>query len=98
MTAVFLCNRKLRSYYTKTLRGDAHLAVRYIMPCIPLGRASVRQAHTLFLYQKDPGSAVSDVCILENGFGLCRDGIPIDFGARLVYDRENRSGMGGASQ
>ena len=68
------------------------------MPCIPLGRASVRQAHTLFLYQKDPGSAVSDVCILENGFGLCRDGIPIDFGARLVYDRENRSGMGGASQ
>ena len=50
------------------------------------------------LYQEDPGSAVSDVCILENGFELCRDGIPIDFGARLVYDRENRSGMGGASQ
>ena len=50
------------------------------------------------LYQEDPDSAVSDVCILENGFGLCQDGIPIDFGVRLVYDRENCSGMGGASQ
>ena len=49
----FLCNRKLRSYYTKMLRGDAHLAVRYIMPCIPLGRASVRQAHTLFCNRKN---------------------------------------------
>ncbi len=24
----FLCNRKLRSYYTKTLRGDAHCGVQ----------------------------------------------------------------------
>ena len=38
--SVFLCNRKLRPYYIKTFRGDAYLAVRYIMLCIPHQGAS----------------------------------------------------------
>ena len=37
---LFLCNRKLRPYYIKTFRGDAYLAVRYIMLCIPHQGAS----------------------------------------------------------
>ena len=44
----FLCNRKLRSYYTKTFRGDVQLAVRYIMLCIPLGRKCAASAHFVF--------------------------------------------------
>ena len=46
--SAFLCNRKLRSYYTKTFRGDVQLAVRYIMLCIPLGRKCAASAHFVF--------------------------------------------------
>ncbi len=37
---LFCVNRKLRPYYIKTFRGDAYLAVRYIMLCIPHQGAS----------------------------------------------------------
>ena len=38
-------------YRTKSPAGqDAHLAERKLMLRIPLGRASVRQAHTLFVW------------------------------------------------
>ena len=56
----FLLYRKYRvtlkyescaSYRAKSPPGQgAHLAERKLMLCIPLGRVSVRQAHTLFIY------------------------------------------------
>ena len=45
---LFCVNRKLRPYYIKTFRGDAYLAVRYIMLCIPLGRKCAASAHFVF--------------------------------------------------
>ena len=45
----FLCNRKLRSYYTKTLREDAQFAVRKISLCEPLARGESRKQDSFLL-------------------------------------------------
>jgi len=34
--------------------------------------ATAQLGYNEFVYLKDLGSAVADVCVLENGLGLCR--------------------------
>ena len=48
-TAAFLCNRKLRSYYTKTLRGDAHCGVQCRCRKRPPQAQECALAHSLLL-------------------------------------------------
>ena len=47
--AAFLCNRKIRSYYTKTLRGDAHCGVQCRCRKRPPQAQECTKAHSLFL-------------------------------------------------
>ena len=45
---ILSCNRKLRSYYMKTLRGDAHCGVRCRCRKRPPQAQECAKAHSLF--------------------------------------------------
>ena len=70
----FCVNRKFRSYYTKTFRGDVHLAVRYIMLCIPLGRKCAASAHFVFKKKERHRKTRQNQCYDSAGFYDSGDG------------------------
>ena len=47
--ALFLCNRKLRSYYIKTLREDAHCGVQCRCRKRPPQAQECAKAHSMFM-------------------------------------------------
>ena len=62
---LYLCNRKLRIYYTNTLRGDAHCGVQCRCRKRPPQAQECAKAHSLF-YPKYS----LPICIYNAGFQI----------------------------